>query len=239
MRQSLASQSFTNNEKLFKGSQESYSTKNQDVFLIFFSFSFFYLFMYFFFSFLVSNANTNRVILSDEQWQVCIGSVLRFFVVATVYFSHITSVTTLFLGRLSRLIGLTSDNCLFLSVKKCAWSVSTNYMWPGQSRTSDPWIRSQTRSTLGDSAAMYTWAAAWQNLQNGHCAQQRHRSPVHPPTLVRVFAVCMKKTPKNWVLSYPLSALRSAKTLIRLGGCPGWSESSLGTKAILLVAFYH
>ena len=40
---------------------------------------------------------------------------------------------------------------------------------------------------------------------------------------------------KNWVLSYPLSALRSAKTLIRLGRCPGWSESSLGTKAILLV----
>ena len=27
---------------------------------------------------------------------------------------------------------------------------------------------------------------------------------------------------------------RTAKTLIRLGGCPGWSESSLGTKVILL-----
>ena len=28
---------------------------------------------------------------------------------------------------------------------------------------------------------------------------------------------------------------RTAKTLIRLGGCPGWSESSLGAHAILLV----
>ena len=29
--------------------------------------------------------------------------------------------------------------------------------------------------------------------------------------------------------------MRTAKTLIRLGGCPGWSESSLGAHAILLV----
>ena len=40
-----------------------------------------------------------------------------------------------------------------------------------------------------------------------------------------VFTVCMKKV---WVLSYPLSAQRR---LIRLGGCPGWSESSLGTQS--------
>ena len=30
---------------------------------------------------------------------------------------------------------------------------------------------------------------------------------------------------KHWALSYPFSAQRR---LIRLGGCPGWSESSLG-----------
>ena len=29
--------------------------------------------------------------------------------------------------------------------------------------------------------------------------------------------------------------MRAAKNLIRLGGCPGWSESSLGVHAILLV----
>ena len=53
--------------------------------------------------------------------------------------------------------------------------------------------------------------------------------PEHPPSLIRVLAVCMKKA---WVLSYPLSAQRR---LIRLGGCPGWSESSLDTQVILLV----
>ena len=45
--------------------------------------------------------------------------------------------------------------------------------------------------------------------------------PGHPPSLIRVFAVRMKK---SWVLSYPLSAQRR---LIRLGRCPGWSEISL------------
>ena len=47
-----------------------------------------------------------------------------------------------------------------------------------------------------------------------------------PPSLIRVFAVPMKKA---WVTSYPLSAQR------RLGGCSGWSESSLGARAISLV----
>ena len=53
--------------------------------------------------------------------------------------------------------------------------------------------------------------------------------PGHLPSLIRVFAIRMKK---HWVLSYPSSLLR---TLIRLGGCPGWSESSLGVHTILLV----
>ena len=57
--------------------------------------------------------------------------------------------------------------------------------------------------------------------------------PGHPPSLIRDFAVRMKK---HWVLSYPLSALWR---LIRLGGCPGpgWSESSLGAQIILLAQF--
>ena len=43
--------------------------------------------------------------------------------------------------------------------------------------------------------------------------------PGNQPSLIRVFAVRMKKA---WALSYPVSAERR---LIRLGGCPGWSES--------------
>ena len=53
--------------------------------------------------------------------------------------------------------------------------------------------------------------------------------PQHLPSLIRFFAVHMKKP---WALSYSLSAQRR---LVRLGGCPGWSESSLGAHAILLV----
>ena len=49
--------------------------------------------------------------------------------------------------------------------------------------------------------------------------------PGHPPSLIRVFAVRMMK---HCVLSYPLNAQRRP---IRLG----WSDSSLGTRAILFV----
>ena len=39
----------------------------------------------------------------------------------------------------------------------------------------------------------------------------------------------------NGWLRTQASFMRTGKTLIRLGGCPGWSESSLGAHAILLV----
>ena len=50
--------------------------------------------------------------------------------------------------------------------------------------------------------------------------------PAHPPSLIRVFAVHLKKT-----LGPQLPIERTTKTLIRVGR----SESSLGTKAFLLV----
>ena len=49
-----------------------------------------------------------------------------------------------------------------------------------------------------------------------------------PASLIIVFAVCMKK---SLALNYPESAQRR---LIRMGGCPGWSESSLGAVVTLL-----
>ena len=52
--------------------------------------------------------------------------------------------------------------------------------------------------------------------------------PGHLPSLIRVFPVCMKKVQ---ILSYPLS---TQQRLIRLGGCPGWSEWSLGAHVFLL-----
>ena len=65
------------------------------------------------------------------------------------------------------------------------------------------------------SDALAIWASAWQNLQN-------------LPSLIRV------RCPHEESLGAELPTERTAKTLIRLGGCLGWSESSLGAHAIFL-----
>ena len=49
------------------------------------------------------------------------------------------------------------------------------------------------------------WVASWQNQQCGCAPSEDSDQPGHPPSLIRVFAVRMKKA---WVLSYPLSAQR-------------------------------
>ena len=49
------------------------------------------------------------------------------------------------------------------------------------------------------------WAATWQNQQNDCAPSKDSDQPGHPPSLIRVLAVRMKKA---WVLSYPLSAQR-------------------------------
>ena len=49
------------------------------------------------------------------------------------------------------------------------------------------------------------WAATWQNQQNECAPSEDSDQPVHPPSLIRVFTVRMKKAT---VLSYPLSAQR-------------------------------
>ena len=50
-----------------------------------------------------------------------------------------------------------------------------------------------------------TWAVTWQNQQNECAPRKNSDQPGHPPSLIRVFSVSMKKT---GVLSYPLSARR-------------------------------
>ena len=49
------------------------------------------------------------------------------------------------------------------------------------------------------------WAASWQNQQSECVPSQDSDQPGHPPSLIRVFAVRMKKA---WILSYLLSAQR-------------------------------
>ena len=79
----------------------------------------------------------------------------------------------------------------------------------------DIWVRVYMRHDM-------TKPATWQNQQNGCAPSKDSDQPGHSPSLIRVFAVRMKK---HQVLSYALSTQRR---LIRLDGCPGWSESSLG-----------
>ena len=78
--------------------------------------------------------------------------------------------------------------------------------------------------------SLYSFEPPYDKTNKMTCAPSEDSDqPGHPPSLIRVFADRMRKT---FVLSYPLSA---AKTLMRLGGCPGWFESLLGAHHILLV----
>ena len=49
------------------------------------------------------------------------------------------------------------------------------------------------------------WAMTWQNQQSDYAPSEDSDQPGHPPSLIRVFTVRMKKA---GVLSYPLSAQR-------------------------------
>ena len=91
-------------------------------------------------------------------------------------------------------------------------------------RPLDP--QSDSLSTPGDSAAIYTWAAACQNRQNGHCAQRRHRS-----AWVSAQSDQSLRCPYEETLGPQLPIERTAKTLIRLGGCTDWFEFSLGANS--------
>ena len=59
-------------------------------------------------------------------------------------------------------------------------------------------------STHGD-CCITKWATTWQNQQNDRAPSEDSDQPGHSPSLIRVFAVHMKRA---CVLSYPLSAQR-------------------------------
>ena len=67
------------------------------------------------------------------------------------------------------------------------------------------------------------------NQQNIRVPSEDTDQPGQPPSLIIIIVFRLKKP---WVLSYPVSAQRR---LIRLGGCTGWSESSMDTQVILSV----
>ena len=74
------------------------------------------------------------------------------------------------------------------------------------------------------------WAAAWQNQQKNLCAKRRLRSAWASAQSDQSLRCLHEEALGPW-----LSLEHKAKTLIRLGRCPVWLESSLGTQVILLV----
>ena len=82
------------------------------------------------------------------------------------------------------------------------------------------------RSGFSISGAMFPSFSAirltWQNQQNECTPSEDTDQPVRSPSLIRVFVVSSVRT-KGFFM-------RTAETLIRLGGGPGWSESSLGAQ---------
>ena len=74
------------------------------------------------------------------------------------------------------------------------------------------------------------WATSWQNQQNGMRTHRRLRS-----VWVSAQSDQSLHCPHEESLGPHLPIKCTAKTLIRLGRCPGWSESSLGAHAVLLV----
>ena len=82
------------------------------------------------------------------------------------------------------------------------------------------------RDANNDMSGICIWAASWQNQQCGCAPSEDSDQPGHPPSLIRVFAV---RSMDSRVQAF---FMRTAKTLIKLGGRPCWSESSLGAHSL-------
>ena len=76
---------------------------------------------------------------------------------------------------------------------------------------------------------IFKWAAIWQNQQMNCAPSEDSDQPGHPPSLIRVFTVGMKKA---WVLSYPM---RGSEDSDQTGRMPRLIWVFTGHTLILLV----
>ena len=90
-------------------------------------------------------------------------------------------------------------------------------------------VGNSLRHVLSCRGSFIIWAASWQNQQNGMCAQWILRSAQSYQSSLSAWRK-LGSLATHWVHSTDQTG-----TLIWLGGCPGWSESSLGADVILLV----
>ena len=101
-------------------------------------------------------------------------------------------------------------------MKKCTWSVSTDDMWPGRSRTSDSWICSQTRSRCQGLSC---------NVYMRRRMTKPTKWPLRPAETQTACASAQSdqslRCPHEETLGPQLPIERTAKTLIRLGGAQG------------------
>ena len=70
----------------------------------------------------------------------------------------------------------------------------------------------------------HNWATTWQNQRN-ECAPSEESDSLGIRPVWSQSLLCAQ-----WVAKDPRFLHADSKTLIRLGGCPGWSESSLGAQ---------
>ena len=111
-------------------------------------------------------------------------------------------------GRVPRLIWVFAGCTLILLVLSCH---NSNVLQDFRSHALWKWLCQNTK-----------WARARQNQKNDLCSQQRHWSAWALPSLISLHCSLEKG------LGPKLTLKCTAKTLIgRLGGCWGWSESSL------------
>ena len=104
---------------------------------------------------------------------------------------HLTAVLSLFSTWLARGFYNNLGGCHLISM------VMTRAMWSKGDITK--WHHMSRMYLCG----FIKWATTWQNRQNECAPSKDSDQPGHPPSLISVFTVRMKK---SWALSYPLSA---------------------------------
>ena len=137
------------------------------------------------------NLKKYRAKASLERWQKDWLTELRFYgPFNDINFSHVKPMSEKFVVS-----DINSNPVALLQSHQ-----ATHKLWRPQWGTTNGWGFMTTSIRKKEHE---TWAVTWQNQQNGCAASENSDQPWHPPSLIRVFAVRMKKA---WALGYPLSA---------------------------------
>ena len=124
--------------------------------------------------------------------------------------------------RLRRCVVENSSNDIVLkTIKQHHWAILKSVLRLYKSWWVDNWVSNWYK--LRALQPICYSLRIWQNQQNDCAPSEDSDQPGHPPSLIRVFAVHMKK---HWVLSYPLSAQRGL-----------WSDWPDAGRTLILLAW--